>query len=149
MILAQLIACFVGVIAVSIMVEVPKKYILVAGIVGAINWGTYLVCKHFNLPDTLSYFISALIVAIISIILSKILKVISTIFLMPSVFPIVPGVAMYKMIYYLINNNHNEAMYYLLEAVFIAAGIALAIFITESIKNIKIIRKEQVNENKI
>lgn len=149
MILIQLIACFIGVVAVSITVEVPKKYIFVAGTVGSIAWGTYLACKYINLPDILSYFISALVVAIISMLLSKFLNVVSTIFLMPSIFPIVPGIAMYKMIYYLINNNHSEAMYYLLEAIFIAAGIALAIFITESIKGAKVIRKEHVDENKI
>lgn len=149
MILIQLIACFIGVVAVSINFEVPKKYIFIVGVVGSIAWGTYLGCKYINLPDILSYFISALVVAILSMVLSKFLNVVSTMFLMPSIFPIVPGIAMYKTIYYLINNSHDEAIYYLLQAILIAAGIALAIFITESIKGIKIIRKDQLNENKI
>ena len=149
MILVQLIASFIGVVAVAISFEVPKKYIFIVGGVGSIAWITYLVCKYLNLPEILSYFISALVIAILSMILSKILNAVSTIFLIPSIFPIVPGIAMYKMIYYLINNDNNEAVHYLLQAIFIAAGIALAIFITESIKGAKVIRKEQINENKI
>ena len=34
-----------------------------------------------------------------------------------------------------------------MQVIWITGGIALAIFITESIKGIKIIRKEQKNEN--
>ena len=95
----------------------------------------------------MSYFISTLVVAILSLIFSKIFNAVSTIFLIPGILPTVPGIAMYKTIYAFINNNIQEAGYYLLEAIFIAGGIALAIFITESIKGIKIIRKEQINEN--
>lgn len=149
MIFIQIIASFVGVIAVSINFEVPKKYIPLVGIVGAVAWGTYLLCKYFNLPDIFSYFISTLAVAILSMIFSKLLNAVSTIFLIPGILPTVPGIAMYKMVYYLINNNPSEATYYLLQAILITAGIALAIFITESIKSVKIIRKEQINENKI
>ena len=149
MIFIQIIASFVGVIAVSINFEVPKKYIPLVGIVGAVAWGTYLLCKYFNLPDIFSYFISTLAVAILSMIFSKLLNAVSTIFLIPGILPTVPGIAMYKMVYYLINNNPSEATYYLLQAILITAGIALAIFITESIKSVKIIRKEKINENKI
>jgi len=145
----QIIASFIAVVAFSIKLEVPKKYVCITGIVGAIAWITYLTCNYLGSQDIVSYFVSTLVVATISIILSKIFNAVSTIFLIPGILPTVPGAAMYKMIYYLINNNHPEATYYLLQAIFIAAGMALAIFITESIKGIQIIRKEQVNENKI
>lgn len=146
-ILIQVIASFIGVVAISINFEIPKKYIWLVGLVGAIGWFTFLMCNYFNLPEILSYFISTLVVAILSMILSKVLNAVSTIFLIPGILPTVPGASMYKMIYYLINNNTAEATYYLLQAICIAAGMALAIFITESIKGIRIIRKEEINEN--
>ena len=143
----QFLAAFIAVVAWSINLEVPKKYLAIVGLVGAIGWITYLIAMYFNLPEIFSYFLSALIVAILSVILSRTLKAVSTIFLIPGILPIVPGIAMYKMIYSLINNNNEEATHYLLQAIFIAVGIALAIFITECIKGIKIVRKEQINEN--
>lgn len=149
MIFVQLIASFIAVVCFAFNLEIPKKYILIVGGVGSIAWITYLICNHFNLPDILSYFISTLVVAILSMVLSKILNAVSTIFLIPGILPTVPGIAMYKTIYAFINNNIQEAGYYLLQAIFIAGGIALAIFITESIKGIKIRRKEQINENQI
>lgn len=147
MIFVHLIASFIAVVCFSINIEVPKKYVPITGAVGAIAWVTYLICSHFQLPDVLAYFISTLLVAIISLILSKTLKAISTIFLIPGILPTVPGIAMYRTIYAFINNNTQDAGYYLLQTIFITGGIALAIFITESIKGVKLIRKEQINEN--
>lgn len=143
----QFIAAFIAVVAWSINLEIPKKYLVIVGLVGAIGWITYLITMYFNISEIFSYFLSALVVAILSLILSKVLKAVSTIFLIPGILPIVPGISMYKMIYSLINNNNEEAIHYLLQAIFIAVGIALAIFITECIKGIKIVRKEQINEN--
>ena len=147
MIFIQFIAAFIAVVSFSVNLEIPKKHIIIVGIVGALGWVTFIICNYFNLNDILAYFISALFVTIISLILSKVLKAVSTIFLIPGILPIVPGIAMYKMIYFLINNNLKESAYQLLQAILITGGIALAIFITESIKGIKIVRKEQVNEN--
>lgn len=143
MIFIHFIFAFIAVVSFSINLEIPKKHLIIVGIVGALGWITYIICDYFKLPNILSYFISALVVAILSLILSKVLNAVSTIFLIPGILPIVPGIAMYKMIYSLINNNIQESLYQLLQAILITGGIALAIFITESIKGIKIIRKEQ------
>ena len=147
MISIQFIAAFIAVVSFSINLEIPKKHLIIVGIVGALGWITYIICDYLKLPNIHSYFISTLLVAILSLILSKILNAVSTIFLIPGILPIVPGAAMYKMIYFLINNNWKESVYQLLQVILITGGIALAIFITESIKGIKIIRKEQINEN--
>ena len=57
---------------------------------------------------------------------------------------------MYKTVYAMINNHTNDIVYYLLQALLIAGGIALAIFITDSIRELKWVpRKEKINENKI
>ena len=85
-----------------------------------------------------------------NIILSKFFKVVTTIFFIPGILPIVPGVAMYKTVYAMINNNTSDIIYYLLQSILIAGGIALAIFITDSIRDLKLIkRRKEKNENKI
>ena len=147
MIFIQFIAAFIAVVSFSVNLVIPKKHIIIVGGVGALGWVIFVICNYFNLNEILSYFISALFVTVISLVLSKLLNAVSTIFLIPGILPIVPGIAMYKMIYFFINNNLKESAYQLLQAILITGGIALAIFITESIKGIKIIRKEQINEN--
>ena len=147
MIFIHFIAAFIAVVSFGVNLEIPKKHLVIVGVVGALGWITYIICDYFKLPNILSYFISALVIAILSIILSKLLKAVSTIFLIPGILPIVPGIALYKMIYFLINNNLKESGKQLMQVIWITGGIALAIFITESIKGIKIIRKERINEN--
>lgn len=146
----QVIASFIAVFCFSISLEVPKKFIIITGMIGVVGWITYLIAVALNLSVILSSFISALVVAVISVILSKIFKAVTTIFFIPGILPIVPGVAMYKTVYAMINNHTNDIVYYLLQALLIAGGIALAIFITDSIRELKWVpRKEKINENKI
>ena len=147
MILIQFVAAFIGVIAFSVNLEIPKKYIIITGLVGAIGWIVYLICIKLDISNILSYFISDLTIAILSIILSKLLKAISTIFLIPGILPIVPGIAMYELIYYILNNDWHQAKYYLVQVILITGGIALAVFVADSIKEIKIMRKESKSEN--
>lgn len=148
--LIQFIVAFLAVFGFSITLEIPKKFIIIVGFVGAIGWITYLISIELNLSVVFSSFISAFIVAIISAILSKIFKAVTTIFFIPGILPIVPGVAMYKMVYSIIDGNTNDIVYYLLQALLIAGGIALAIFITDSVREMKwISREERKNENSI
>lgn len=150
MIIIQFIASFIAVVSFSIGIEIPKKYIIIVGLVGAIGWLVYLETITFGGTELLAYFLSALIVTIFSMLLSKILKTLSTIFIIPGILPIVPGAAMYNMVYSLINGNSSKTGYYLLQALLITGGIALAIFIAQSIKGIEIIRKDKkIDENKI
>lgn len=146
----QFISAFIAVFCFSVTLEVPKKFVFFTGLIGAIGWVIYLLCTMLNLSAVLASFVSALIIAIISIILAKVFKAVTTIFFIPGILPIVPGLAMYKLVYSMINNNASDITYYLLQSLFIAGCIALAIFITDSIREFKIIsRKEKLNENKI
>lgn len=144
----QFIASFIAVFCFSISLEVPKKFMIMTGMIGAIGWIAYLIGIEFGLSVVLSSFISALLVAIISVILSKILKAVTTIFFIPGILPIVPGLAMYRLVYAIINNQTDSIFYYLLQTLLIAGGIALAIFITDSIRELKWkTGKEMKNEN--
>ena len=58
----QLIASFIAVVCFAFNLEVPKKYVPIAGAVGSIAWITYLICNHFNLPEIMSYFISIILI---------------------------------------------------------------------------------------
>ncbi|MGN1298454.1 MAG: threonine/serine exporter family protein [Candidatus Scatovivens sp.] len=129
----QMIAAFLAVFFFSVTLEVNKKFIIYAGITGMLGWITYLICKKFQINDILSYMISGVVITLVSYILSKIFKVLVTIFLIPGILPIVPGVAIYRTVYYLIMNNIESTRYYLIQTVLIAGSIAIAIFLAESI----------------
>lgn len=146
--LVQFIASLIAVFCFSITLEVPKKFTMIVGIVGATGWIVYLLCIMASFSVVFSTFIAAFWVAIISAVLSEIFKAVTTIFFIPGILPLVPGVAMYKMVYAMINNNTSDIIHHLLQALLMAGSIALAIFITESLRKLKWIpRKDKVYEN--
>lgn len=140
----QFIAAFIAVFCFSITLEIPKKFTLLVGGIGAIGWIVYLIIVAIGYSAILASFVSALSVAIISVIFSKIFHAVTTIFFIPGILPIVPGLAMYRTVYAMIQNNVNGISYYLMQTVLIAGGIALAIFITESIRDMKFISRKEL-----
>lgn len=130
--LLQVLSAFVGVIAVAITVQVPKKNLLLAGFTGAAGWAVELVVERMKGNAILSAFFAALLVAILSQIFARVSKAPVTVYLVTGVLPLVPGVGMYRTVYYLLQSNREQTSYYLSYTLQIAGMIALAIFVVES-----------------
>ena len=142
----QMIAAFLAVVLFSITLEVNKKFVFFAGITGMLGWITYLICRNYGINDILSYMISGIVIALLSYIFALIFKVVVTIFLIPGILPIVPGVAIYRTVYYLIINDIASTRHYLIQTVLISGSIAIAIFLVETIV---IIGKKMIKRKKL
>ena len=125
----QLISVFIGVIGFGIILEVPKKYLVFSGIAGAIGWAVYLLCQLL-LPVG-SVFFSSFCIALFSQIFARKLKCPVTVFLIPGIYPFVPGAGIYRTVYYLIVGSNSIAGHYLIETLTTAGMIALGIYIVD------------------
>lgn len=92
MVVVQIIVSFVAVVTFSITLGVPKKFLPIAGGIGAIGWIVYLLSIKLGLSTVISSLISAFIIAILSAILAKLCKTLISTFYVPGILPIVPGV---------------------------------------------------------
>lgn len=72
-------------------------------------------------------------VALLSHILARLKKAPVTVFLVSGILPAVPGAAIYRCVYYLIQDEMGLSMSYLVETLQIAGAIAMAIFIMDSL----------------
>lgn len=124
----QVVSAFFGVVAVAITVQVPKKNLLLAGLTGAAGWMVELLMEN----SVLAAFYAALLVAVLSQIFARISKTPVTVYLITGIFPLVPGVGMYRTVYYLLQSNREQTSYYLTYTLQIAGMIALAIFVVDS-----------------
>lgn len=147
----QMIAAFLAVVFFSITLEVNKKFVLFAGISGMLGWITYLICKRCGINDIICYMISGIVIASLSYMFSIIFKVIVTIFLIPGILPIVPGVEIYRTVYYLIMNDIANTRHHLIQTILISGSIAIAIFLIETIVIIgeKIIKEKNKKKQKV
>lgn len=130
--LIQIIGAFLAIVAFSIIIETPKRFLPFCGLTGAAGWAVYLACNDF-LGPIWADFISALAISLASHLFARILKTPVTIFLISGILTLVPGAAMYRTGYELFMGNMEEAVHYLALTAQIAGVIALAIFIMDSV----------------
>ena len=121
------IGSFVAVAGFAVLLETPRRYLLHAGIAGAIG----------GLDVVLSSFFSALAIALTSHTFARVFKAPVTIFLIAGILPTVPGAGMYRIVYYIIANDSAKSSYYLIQTLEIAGVIALAIFIMDTVFKVR------------
>lgn len=131
--IVQSIAAFLAICGFALLLEVPEKYLMHAGLTGAVCWFFYLGVSLLGHSLVSAAFLSSLVVAMMSHLLARILKAPVTLFLVPGILPTVPGASIYRSVYYMIQGQTDLANYNLIQTIQIAGAMALAIFIVDSI----------------
>lgn len=128
----QLIGAFIAVVAVAILIETPKRYLWCAGVVATAGWLVCLVCQKLGANDILATFLSAMMITIVAHVFARFFKAPVTVFLIPGIFPTVPGAGMYRIAYHLIEGENKLVAYYLTTTLELAGVIALGIFVVDA-----------------
>ena len=131
-IILQVVSAFIGVVAVAVSFQVPKRYLILAGVTGAGGWFVELVMEEVLKGSIFASFLAAFLVAVLSHIFARVSKAPVTLYLVTGILPLVPGVGMYRTVYYLLQSNQEQTSYYLSYTLQIAGMIALAIFVVDS-----------------
>ena len=126
---AQLISVFVGVVGFGLVLEVQKKYLLYCGLAGMLGWAVYLLAQQF--VPVGSMFFSSFCIALLSQIFARKLRCPVTVFLIPGIYPSVPGAGIYRTVYYIILGENSLAGHYLLKTLTTAGMIALGIYVVD------------------
>lgn len=124
---------FLAIAGFAILLECPKKYLVYAGIIGAVGGCVYLASMEFQTGPVMASFLSALVIAFMSQTFARCLRAPVTIFLIPGILPTVPGAGMYRIIYFIMAGQKTKSAYYLIQTLEIAGMIALAIFLVNTI----------------
>lgn len=133
MIIIKVIGAFLAIFSFAIILETPKKYLVYAGIVGAVGWLVYLLALEGCANDIFATFLSAAAIALVSHIFARVFKTPVTVFLVAGILPTVPGAGMYRIVYYFIQNDTAMASYYLTITLELAGVIAIALFIVDAV----------------
>ena len=124
----------IGTTAFAILFRVRKQHILDTSILGFISWFLFLTLSELQFNVMLSIFISGFIIAIASRILAVKRKCPAIVFLMTSLFPLLPGLSFYRSIYYMLMGQETIAISFAKESFLIAFTIAISIAIVKYIK---------------
>ena len=116
----QSVGAFLAVFGFSLLVDMPRKYLVYAGITGGAGW-------------LAAAFFSSLAAALLSQVFARVLKAPVTIFLVAGILPTVPGASIYRSVYFLIQGQTKWYNFYLIQTIQIAGAMAVAIFIVDSL----------------
>ncbi|MGL4773621.1 MAG: threonine/serine exporter family protein [Clostridium sp.] len=127
---------FFATVGFSIFLSTPKEALPYTGVIGAIGWVVYVYLFRETNSFIFATFVPAIVVSIISEILARYLKKPSTVFLIPGIIPLVPGLGMYKTMLYIVEENYSLATSTGVTALFSGGAISLAILLVVSIVRI-------------
>lgn len=123
----EMAAAAVGTAAFSVLFSVPKKYYGLCAACGTIGWLVYF-CFHWDgLSPAESTFFSAAAVIFLSRLFAVWERCPATLFMIPGIFPIVPGAGIYWTAHYIVTDQLALASRTGFEAVKAAAAIVLGI----------------------
>ena len=103
----QVAAAFVGTIAFSVLFSVARRHYLSCGLVGAIGWLIYYIFHYLTDSTVFSIFLASIGVAFVSRFSAAKYKTLTPIFLIPGLFPLVPGSGIFYTAYYLFMGNRR------------------------------------------
>ena len=124
--IGQLIAAIIGTVAFCALFSVPRKYYLFCGITGGLGWMVYLLAGRV-FGYGVSILFAAAVVAFTARIMTVCLSCPSPVFLIPGLFPLVPGAGVYWTTYYTVVGDLQMAGQAGYDALKCAVAIVLAI----------------------
>ena len=96
-IITSFIFAFIATMAFAVLFQSPKKILLTDGLIGAVGWVVFI-----SLRDQMGYssfyanFFGTLALALLSELSARIFKQPATVFVIPGIIPLVPGLGIYK-----------------------------------------------------
>ena len=121
---ANMLCAFVGTVTFSTLFHVPKKHYFSCGLVGTLGW---IVCDLVARIGTaaIASFFGAMVVVFSARMLTVRKKCPITMFLIPGIFPLIPGARVYYTVYYLVTDQLGMAAQAGIDALKIAFGIVI------------------------
>ncbi|MBQ7528632.1 threonine/serine exporter family protein [bacterium] len=131
--LLEFLGAILGVLGSAITFHIPSKALFGSVIAGILGWEVKVLLIQCGVVPVYATFLGALTLSICCGALAVALRMPSTVFLVPSILPLVPGTATYDSMMYLINGNHDMATAEGMKAMLIASGIAIGILMGSAI----------------
>ncbi|MCL2575460.1 MAG: threonine/serine exporter family protein [Defluviitaleaceae bacterium] len=133
----MILSMFLSAIAVmgfSIIFNVPRKELIFCGLTGIAGWIVLTLITSVMYDGIVAAtFLASITVTTFSRILSSVRKMPSTIYMIPGIIPLVPGLRIYFTMFYAVSGELNEAVQTGITAITIAGVIAVGLLIVLSL----------------
>lgn len=132
--LVEIITAGLGALAFGVLFNLHGKKLLSVLLGGAVGWFFVILLMRLGADEPTAYFIVALLLSLYAEILARTLKAPTTVFIIPSLIPLVPGSSLYYTMAYGLSGERelfsDKAFATLALAAALAIGIIIATVLT-------------------
>lgn len=125
---------FLATIAFGVLFHGPKRTLITSGVIGAIGWVVFVYLRQYLEYNSFhANFFATVILALASELSARLFKQPVTVYVIPGIIPLVPGLGLYRGMTQLIDKSYEVGMNIMLTACTDAAAIALGMMMVASI----------------
>ncbi|GAB3065829.1 threonine/serine exporter family protein [Virgibacillus ainsalahensis] len=139
MIIAHVITSFIAAAGFGVLFNAPKRALLPCGIVGMSGWLLYYTLVQQGMDVVPATIFGAMLVAILTQLCAKYLKMPIIIFHVSGIIPLVPGGVAYNAMRSFVENDYLTGIQLAAQVMLLAGGIAIGLMFSEVVN--QIIRK--------
>lgn len=129
--IGQLVLAYIAVLGFGLIINIPHQALNVAGWIGTLIWGGYLIVQVFDGGVVLGSLIGSVGIGVLSSLTARYKKMPAIIFNIPSLVSFVPGSQAYQMVRNFALGNYREAVSFTLQVIMITGAIALGFLLAE------------------
>lgn len=152
--MVMIVTAAAGTLGYCLLINVKRNKIVYGCLGGVVSTFLYCVCVEAGLTPLLQNLIPAAVVTLYAEVFARVIKAPATVFLIPSIIPLVPGGRLYYTMRAIVDGDADSAKIYAMETIVIALGIAVGIVVISLVfyhishKNIQYkVRFEPLREN--
>ena len=123
----QFIICFIATLSFAVFFSAPKRQLFFCGLTGAAGWIVYLILMRNNTGIAVANLAAAFTLTLMSRIFAALERHPVTVYLLPGIFPLVPGAGIYYTSYYFIMHEMDSFAAKGTETLMTAGSIAFGI----------------------
>lgn len=127
MIILEFIVAMFASISFAILFTAPKKEVVFCGLTGALGWAVYYGMTNQGIHLVLASLVATFCLTVLARCFAVVRKSPVTVYLLPGIFPLVPGAGIYYTAYYLFIGNTEMSWVKGLETLEIAGAIVFGI----------------------
>lgn len=129
----QVVAAFLASACYAVVYHTPRRSIAGAGLAGAFGWLIYLLAQPATGSILIGTFLGAFGAGLFSWWMARIRHTPTTLYALPGVLPLLPGLSIYGGMLALAQNRSNDGILQLITAAFLGGAIAAGVALSNSI----------------
>lgn len=126
----EILAAAAGSLGFSVLFNIRGKKLLAVTLGGALGWAAYLLLFALGMGEPMAYFLVALLVSLYAEGMARLLKAPATVFVAPSLVPLIPGSSLYYTMTYALGGNTAQFLEKAGSALALASALAGGIIIS-------------------